>query len=33
LRVSGASQGADLMVKSAKEKGLQIYYSLEEIPS
>ena len=33
LRIGGASQGADLMVKTAKEKGLQIYYSLEEIPS
>jgi len=33
LRVGGASQGADLMVKTAKEKGLKIYYSLEEIPS
>ncbi|MCI0554930.1 MAG: DUF4406 domain-containing protein [Anaerolineae bacterium] len=33
LRVGSASQGADLMVKTAKEKGLQIYYSLEEIPS
>lgn len=32
LRVGGASQGADLMVKTAKENGLQIYYSLEEIP-
>ena len=32
LRVGGASQGADLMVQTAKEKGLQIYYSLEEIP-
>lgn len=32
LRVGGASQGADLMVQRAKEKGLQIYYSLEEIP-
>ena len=32
LRIGGASQGADLMVKTAKEKGLQIYYSLEEIP-
>jgi hypothetical protein len=31
LRVGGASQGADLMVKTAKEKGLKIYYSLEEI--
>ena len=33
LRVGGTSQGADLMVKTAKEKGLHIYYSLEEIPS
>ncbi|HET9909475.1 MAG TPA: hypothetical protein VFQ23_22705 [Anaerolineales bacterium] len=33
LRVGGASQGADLMVKTAKEKGLQVYYSLEEIPA
>ena len=32
LRVGGASQGADLMIQTAKEKGLQIYYSLEEIP-
>ena len=31
LRVGGATQGADLMVKTAKEKGLKIYYSLEEI--
>ena len=33
LRVGGASQGADLMVKTAKENGLQIYYSLDEIPT
>ena len=33
LRVGGPSQGADLMVKTANERGLQIYYSLEEIPS
>jgi hypothetical protein len=33
LRVGGASQGADLMVKTAKDLRLQIYYSLEEIPS
>lgn len=33
LRVGGPSQGADLMVKTGQEKGLQIYYSLEEIPS
>ena len=32
LRVGGASQGADLMVQTAKEYGLQVYYSLEEIP-
>ena len=33
LRVGGVSPGADLMVQMAKEKGLQIYYSLEEIPN
>ena len=33
LRVGGASQGADLMVKTAMENGLQIFFSLEEIPS
>lgn len=33
LRIGGASQGADLMVKTAKEKDLQIYSSLEEIPN
>jgi hypothetical protein len=33
LRVGGASQGADSMVKTGQEKGLQIYYSLEEVPS
>ena len=33
LRVGGPSQGADLMVKTANERRLQIYYSLEEIPS
>ena len=32
LRVGGASQGADLMVRTAKEKGLHIYSSLKEIP-
>lgn len=32
LRVGGTSQDADLMVKTAKEKGLQIHYSLEEVP-
>ena len=33
LRVGGASQGADLMVKTGQEKGLHIYYSLAEIPA
>lgn len=33
LRVGGASQGADLMATIGKEKGLHIYYSLEEIPT
>ena len=32
LRIGGASQGADLMIKTGQEKGLKIYYSLEEIP-
>lgn len=32
LRVGGASSGADLMVSTAKEKGAQIFYSMEEIP-
>ncbi len=33
LRVGGASQGADLMVDVARRRGLQVYFSLEEIPS
>jgi hypothetical protein len=33
LRVGGASQGADLMVSVAQKRGLQVYFSLEEIPS
>ena len=33
LRVAGASEGADLMVEVARRKGLQVYNSLEEIPS
>jgi hypothetical protein len=33
LRVGGASQGADLMVRTAREGGLHIYHSLEEIPA
>ncbi len=32
LRVGGASSGADQMVNVAKEKGANIFYSLEEIP-
>ena len=31
LRVGGASQGADLMVETARKRNLKIYYSLEEI--
>ena len=33
LRVGGASQGADRMVEVARNNGLQIYTSLEEISS
>jgi hypothetical protein len=33
LRLAGASNGADADVKKAKEMGLTIYYSLDEIPS
>ena len=33
LRVSGASQGADLMVEVAQKHGLQVFTSLEEIPT
>ncbi len=32
LQVGGDSQGADLMVKIAREKGLQVYTKLEDIP-
>jgi hypothetical protein len=32
LRVGGASQGADLMVETARKLGLNIFFSLEEIP-
>jgi hypothetical protein len=31
LRMGGPSQGADYMVRLAKERGLQVFYSLEEI--
>ena len=32
LRLEGASKGADNDVKIALEKGLKVYYSLDEIP-
>ena len=32
LRLEGASNGADNDVRIAKERGLKIYYSIEEIP-
>jgi hypothetical protein len=32
LRVGGASQGADLMVRIAQNRGLNVYYRLGEIP-
>ncbi len=32
LRVNGASQGADLMVKVAQRNGLQVFMKFEEIP-
>lgn len=32
LRVGGASQGADLMVQVAHEHGLQVFYTLDDIP-
>ena len=32
LRVKGASTGADLMAKIARENGLQIYTKLDQIP-
>ncbi|MBX2877326.1 MAG: hypothetical protein KTR30_34715 [Saprospiraceae bacterium] len=32
LRIPGASKGADMDVKIAAERGLHIYYSLDEIP-
>ena len=33
LRIGGASTGADQEVEVFKEKGLPIYYSLDEIPN
>ena len=32
LRVGGASQGADEMVRVAREQGRQVFYQLREIP-
>jgi len=32
LRLAGASKGADEDVKKAKEKGLKVYYTLDEVP-
>ena len=32
LRVGGASQGADLMVTVARQRGLAVYTNLQEIP-
>ena|SRR3712207_6767899 len=32
LRVGGASQGADLMVETARERGLAVFHSLREVP-
>jgi ADP-ribose pyrophosphatase len=32
LRVGGASQGADLMVSVARQRGLQVFHRISEIP-
>jgi len=32
LRLEGASKGADEDVRIAKERGLQVYYRLEDVP-
>jgi len=32
LRVGGASQGADMMVSVARERGLAVYHDLDEVP-
>ena len=32
LRVGGASQGADLMVRVARDRGLAVFHALAEIP-
>jgi len=33
LRIPGDSKGADMDVKIAKQRGLKIFYNLDEIPS
>jgi hypothetical protein len=33
LRLEGASKGADEDVRIAKEKGLKVYYRLEDVPN
>jgi hypothetical protein len=33
LRIGGASQGADLMVDVARQKGLKVFFDFEEVPS
>ena len=32
LRIEGASKGADEDVRVAKEKGLKVYYNIEDVP-
>ena len=32
LRVGGASQGADLMVSVARQRGLQVFHRLSDVP-
>jgi hypothetical protein len=32
LRVGGSSQGADLMVRVAEERGLRVFHRLSEVP-
>jgi hypothetical protein len=32
LRVGGPSQGADLMVRVARERGLHVYHALRDVP-
>ena len=32
LRVGGASQGADLMVRIARERGLAVFHALRDVP-